>query len=1575
MEGNGAAGADSTDQQLQVMVPTRLFPAYARLARSYSLASSRSVTVVPVDEDQLLQEALFEFANKLNTKHDAWILQLDSYWQLESLSALLDLTNLTAAAAGHGSSSSGSSTNASVGGVGAGNWAEVPPAFRRLSYSYDTLTSPPGMPSTPTQMSVPLDGSAPLMLYRTDALAAAGLSRPPATWAEVLAVATAINGTDLDGDGLREFALCFRPDPDCSYTSALGMVLAPYLQYNGTATGALLAPEDLQPLLDSAGASAALGVFKALLRFHIPLDLQGIECAAGDVALAFAEGECAIAFGWGELFKLSEVGTSVSGSGSIQIYNGSSVVSGKQRRAKGRYAMAPLPGSSQVYDREQQALVECGSAAQCPYGAGGRPEPITAQDGRTLYVNRAPYLPYTGVVGLVAAAVDPERQRVGFDFLSYLSAANLNLSLSNDNPIVPFRTTALSPDRIPDFVAAGYDEAALRSYMAVVNDTVHHPNLAPGPLIPRGEMLRALMGVAAANLSAGMEVADVAAALQAQVVDQVLDYQPAWSWRVTLKAAYWSFTGYSPPPANGTAGGEPGSTEMPAVSLAVPVASAVVVLLLSTLYEFKKHRQHRSLFGKVVAPGPFEDTTLLVTDIQDSTALWEMLPSSVMDRAIKEHHTCLRKLLLKHSGYESATEGDSFLLAFHCPEDALLFAMEAQVALLECAWPMELLDCDVCRPAYVVHNDGDKRANLLADAGDMGGGGGLMALPRASSGLSNKSTSEDTSSPQASNMLGASGVMATGESNTFLTACQASWKEATAATPNNVLIFRGLRVRMGMHTGISNEADVAYNKAAARMQYSGEILNYGKSVSDAAAGGMILLSEATYRRLPMERLWDKALVMHVGEYRLKDDLPVLPLYQVTGRRLMGRLGQLAGMRFKEQLSRGVFTAPLGAVAMVYVGVAGVPALLAWDEALTRESLALLHGCLAEHVRTWGGYLVEAADEQVHVVFPAASDAVLFCLAAHQAAMELPWPDALLDHELAEELIVGDAVVFRGLRLKSGVDAGHAVGEVNALTGRICYRGKVVARAARVMQNASSNQVLASGEAWAAALAGNAAVLQLRGVVGDRLGPFKLRGVAERVEVVQVRLRRLDLPGAEGWAQDLQQAGDGGAGTDGEAATTTDGEGPQSTRPGSLAAVDLAAAAAAAGGGSERPASSSRFGFLGRRSSHTAMVPTANGGDSNGVRGPTTVASPLLPASRLGADSATAGSAGPASPRLFGGLLRSARAQSFSAATSGLIARMTGRGRAGSGAPTRMPTSGGLGQAADGSGGSGSAASGGGVTIASGGVGWQAAPDGGAAPARNSNSGGGGAASGGFLRNLKLGGGGAAAAAATGGGGGGAGVVGGTPRGTSPGLTFPLTSARRLLPSWGSSGQGHNSGGNVAAAVATSIPANRNGGNSGGYPYMSDPSVGGAANANAAAAAPSPPATSLPAAGADSLSGGAAAAAGSAAAAAAAAAFLSAGGANPVSPQAIDTRTLGPLAAAVSGPGAVSGGAASSDGPGWFPGEMLADVLHGVQEEDEAAAAAAAAAASSAGMGGVLAAAAGGRQVVAGAATGDSTRVL
>lgn len=47
---------------------------------------------------------------------------------------------------------------------------------------------------------------------------------------------------------------------------------------------------------------------------------------------------------------------------------------------------------------------------------------------------------------------------------------------------------------------------------------------------------------------------------------------------------------------------------------------------------------------------------------------------------------------------------------------------------------------------------------------------------------------------------------------------------------------------------------------------------------------------------------------------------------------------------------------------------------------------------------------------------------------------------------------------RGVRVKAGVDSGNVVGEVNALSGRIMYRGKPVMRAARVSAMAASNQV-------------------------------------------------------------------------------------------------------------------------------------------------------------------------------------------------------------------------------------------------------------------------------------------------------------------------------------------------------------------------------------------------------------------------------------------------------------------------------------------------------------------------------------
>lgn len=89
---------------------------------------------------------------------------------------------------------------------------------------------------------------------------------------------------------------------------------------------------------------------------------------------------------------------------------------------------------------------------------------------------------------------------------------------------------------------------------------------------------------------------------------------------------------------------------------------------------------------------PRHTATIVVTDVEGSTKLWEALPE-VMDHALAKHDGLMRELLHTWYGYEVTTGGDAFTLAFHEPEDAVNWAMDVQASLLEDVdWPQELLD-------------------------------------------------------------------------------------------------------------------------------------------------------------------------------------------------------------------------------------------------------------------------------------------------------------------------------------------------------------------------------------------------------------------------------------------------------------------------------------------------------------------------------------------------------------------------------------------------------------------------------------------------------------------------------------------------------------------------------------------------------------------------------------------------------------------------------------------------------------------------------------------------------------------
>ena len=76
---------------------------------------------------------------------------------------------------------------------------------------------------------------------------------------------------------------------------------------------------------------------------------------------------------------------------------------------------------------------------------------------------------------------------------------------------------------------------------------------------------------------------------------------------------------------------------------------------------------------------------VVFTDIQSSTSLWARIPE-IMSAAVETHHSVIRESIRRHHGYEVKTIGDSFMVAFVDPKDALQFSAEIQTTLFQNEW-------------------------------------------------------------------------------------------------------------------------------------------------------------------------------------------------------------------------------------------------------------------------------------------------------------------------------------------------------------------------------------------------------------------------------------------------------------------------------------------------------------------------------------------------------------------------------------------------------------------------------------------------------------------------------------------------------------------------------------------------------------------------------------------------------------------------------------------------------------------------------------------------------------------------
>jgi multiple sugar transport system substrate-binding protein len=233
-------------------------------------------------------------------------------------------------------------------------WQDVGPFFRDFSATYQGRV-----------YTIPLDGDFHVMYYRKDVLEEAGLE-PPRTLDEYLAVAEAVHGTDMNGDGEPDYGSCISKVRNGQAYWFAHTLAAPYLQTQGTSQGAFF-DEEMNPLINNPGFAEALQFYKDSTAFGPPDELN---LDVGPTRGLFTSGRCALSIDWGDIGTLAlDPETSV-----VQDLVGTSLT----------------PGTTEVLDRETGELVPCDETT-CPYAVDG--------------INYAPFAAYGGWSGGINATI------------------------------------------------------------------------------------------------------------------------------------------------------------------------------------------------------------------------------------------------------------------------------------------------------------------------------------------------------------------------------------------------------------------------------------------------------------------------------------------------------------------------------------------------------------------------------------------------------------------------------------------------------------------------------------------------------------------------------------------------------------------------------------------------------------------------------------------------------------------------------------------------------------------------------------------------------------------------------------------------------------------------------------------------------------------------------------------------------------------------------------------------------------------------------------------------------------------
>lgn len=432
---------------------------------------------------------------------------------------------------------------------------------------------------------------------------------------------------------------------------------------------------------------------------------------------------------------------------------------------------------------------------------------------------------------------------------------------------------------------------------------------------------------------------------------------------------------------------------------------------------FQLQRQSIRRRRASMPPKNTDKVTMVFTDVQGSTSLWEANPRA-MDRALRIHDTVMRQNVAKCGGYEVTTEGDAFQVVFHDAIDAVEFCLLVQAELCNCNWPEDILQ-----------------------------------LPDA--------------------------------------------------MPSKNGVWRGLRVRMGLHSG---RPEVNVHELTGRLRYAGDLVAISKAIEDTCHGGQIVLSAQSFAQIqPILHHLQSPQVVDLGDHTLHahgHHEPIsMNLLQLVPSHLAHDyfacdssdqgLAEIRGRLFppvlsKGQTSPGFHEAPAGSsVTLCFVLTEGA----ACKHSIASEALDRIRSCVRDLLRQDGysGYECQEDKGAFMLAFNRFEDAAAFGVALQKALSRCP----------------------DGLRVAVGAFSGkYREHGPHPSTGRADYLGNMVNRAAaRVAAACCLGQVLLGLEDARCFSIEHQKVFELcnpRSFELKRLGVYKMKGVDTPIALYEAK---------------------------------------------------------------------------------------------------------------------------------------------------------------------------------------------------------------------------------------------------------------------------------------------------------------------------------------------------------------------------------------------------------------------------------------------------------------------------------------